>query len=73
MNFLVAGINKGLGIPKESGLEGQWDLIIGLPVKKRLDSSLEAATTIAHQHLEEGAVTHKGAGQNYLLSVEDLL
>ena len=22
---------KGLGVPRESGLEGQWDLIIGLP------------------------------------------
>jgi len=34
-------LTKGLGIPRESGLEGQQDLIIGLPQdwrKQRLQS-----------------------------------
>ena len=33
---------KGLGIPRESNIEGQWDLIIGLPQdwREKRDSSL---------------------------------
>jgi len=29
--FLAWGSGKGLGIPRESHIEGQWDLITGFP------------------------------------------
>ena len=38
--FPALGSDKGTGNPRESGLEGQQDLIIGLPEERETDSSL---------------------------------
>ena len=49
-------LTLGLGIPRESGLEGQWDLIIGLPQdwgKQRLQSWRAQTKFCAHQDSEE--------------------
>ena len=46
----------GLGIPRESGLEGQWDLMIGLPEdrgKQRLQSWRAQTKFCLHQDPEE--------------------
>ena len=47
---------KGLGIPRESGLEGQWDLIIGLPEdwgKQKFQSWKAQPKFCMHQDPEE--------------------
>ena len=38
--FPAWGSDKGTGNPRESGLEGLQDLIIGLPKERETDSSL---------------------------------
>ena len=51
---------KGLGIPKESDLEGQWDLIIGLPLycgKQRLQSCRSQTKQNKTQTQRKGAMT----------------
>ena len=50
------GRNKGLEIPRESGLERQQDLIIGLPGdcgKQRLQSWRAQTKLCTHQDLEK--------------------
>ena len=49
-------MTKELGIPRESGLQGQWALIIGLPQdwgKQKLQSWRVQTTFCVHQVPEE--------------------
>ena len=67
---------KGLGIPKESDLEGQCDLILGLPKdwgKQKLQSWRSQAKYCILQDLQERSSGPTGDNQNYLLVLEGLL
>ena len=55
-SFQPGDPTKGLGIPGESGLKGQWDLIMGLPEdwgKQRLQSWRAQTKPCVHQDSEE--------------------
>ena len=66
--------NKGLGIPRESGLEGQWGLTIALPEGKQRLQSWRAQTKFCrHQDKEEDQSPHSRLNQNYMLVLEGLL
>ena len=61
---------KGLGIPRESDLEGQWNLITRLPQdwgKWRLQSGRSQTKSCVHKTQRKTAVTHRRLKQNCLL------
>lgn len=57
---------KGLGIPRESDLESQWDLIIGLLQDWGKQTSLLEGAVSCALRPREGAVTHRRLDQKYL-------
>ena len=70
----LGNLIKGLGIPRKSDLESQWDLIIGVPQdwgKQRLQSWRAQTKSCVHQDPEEWP--HRGLNQTYLLVLEGLL
>ena len=67
---------KGLGIPRESGLEGQWDLIRGLPEYwGKQTPVLEGTNKILHAPRPRGEEQwpHRRLSQSYLLVLEGFL
>ena len=67
---------KGLGIPRESGLEGWWDLVIAF---RRTEGNRYSSLGRHRQSCaptktqRRGAVTHRRRNQKYLLVWEGLL
>ena len=76
LNPMSGHMTKGLGIPRESDLKGQWDLIIGLPWdlgKQGLQSWRAQTKVCTHQAPEERSSDPTGDNPNYLLMLEGLL
>ena len=74
--FPAWGSDKGTGNPQGSGLEGQWDLIIGLSEdwgKQRLQSWRTQTKPSERQDSEERSNDPRRLNQNYLLVLEGLL
>ena len=72
----AGNLTKGPGIPKESDLEGQWDLIIELPQdwgKQRLQSCRAQKNPTHTSTREREQWPHRRLNQNYLLALEGLL
>ena len=68
--------SKGLGIPRESDLEGQWDLIIGLPQNwgnQRLQSWRVQTKYCTHQDPEKRSSNSTGDWTKTPTSVEGTL
>ena len=64
---------KGLGMPRESDFEGQWDLIIGLPQDwGKQTPALEGTNKILHTPRPRGKEQwpHRRRNQSYLLVLE---
>ena len=69
-------LTTGLGIPRESDLAAQWDLIIGLSQDWRKQTpDLEGTNKILHEPRPRGKEEwpHRRLNQNYLLVLEGLL
>ena len=69
-------MTKGLGIPRESGLENQWDFIIGLPEdwgKQRLQSWRAQTKFFTDQDPEKRSSNPTGDNQSDLPVLEGLL
>ena len=66
----------GRGAPRESGFEGQWGLIAGIPQdwgKQKLHSWRAHSWSSAHKDPGKKQWLHKRLGQTYLLVLEGLL
>ena len=74
--FQPGDSTKGLGIPRESGLKSQWDLIIGLPEDKgNRDCSLggHKLNFACTKTESRGAETPQELNQSYWLVLEHLM
>ena len=74
--FPPGDLAKGLGIPRESDFEGQWDLITGHPQQwGKQTPLLEVTNKILHIPEPRGKEqwSHRRLNQTYLLVLESLL
>ena len=61
--FPAGNLTKGVGIPRESDLEGKWDLILDFPQdwgKQRLQSWRAQTISCAHKVLDERSRDPRG-------------